>query len=301
MASIEDLLNHYSYTKQDEENRRKLAELILAEKEQFASDFYAMLEEDPYTAQFFPTQESINKRKTTFKYWLKIILTSPFDHRLHLKLERVGKTHVRIGLDGHYVNASMNFVRRYCQQILFQSVSDTRSLDSLLDTLNKVLDIGLDIMTASYREAELKKVFLSKKAEYWMVRWAERIMHGLNLVLMVGLLLLAAGVTALLSTDIYFALSSSVEQGVIRALGSLLILWMMVELLHAQVEQLKGGKFHVRIFVDLAMVAFIRKIFVASLEGKDPWSFGLLIGALLVLGIIYFLLGHSEKKQPGSR
>jgi uncharacterized membrane protein (DUF373 family) len=95
---------------------------------------------------------------------------------------------------------------------------------------------------------------------------------------------------------VYFAITSNVEQGVIRALGSLLILWMMVELLHAQVEQLKGGKFHVRIFVDLAMVAFIRKIFVASLEDKDPWSFGLLIAALFVLGVIYFLLGRSEKK-----
>jgi len=300
MPAIDDMLIHYSYTSQDEENRSKLAELVLQMQDQFAADFYTMLEENPYTAQYFPTQAAVDKRKKTFKYWLNTILTAPIDHRLHLKLERIGKTHVRIGLDGHYVNAAMNFVRNYCQQILFQAVSDNRALDSLLETMNKLLDFSLDVMTSSYREAELKKVFLSKQAEYWMVRWAERIMHGLNLVLMLGLLILAAGVTALLCTDVYFALSSSVEEGVIRALGSLLILWMMVELLHAQVEQLKGGKFHVRIFVDLAMVAFIRKIFVASLEGKDPWTFGLHIGALLVLGIIYFLLGRSEKKQPGS-
>ncbi|MDZ7762386.1 MAG: protoglobin domain-containing protein [Desulfovermiculus sp.] len=296
MSAIEDLLNHYSYTTQDEENRRKLAEIVLSVQDQFAADFYSMLEENPYTAQYFPTQEAVNKRKKTFKYWLNLILTAPFDHRLHLKLERIGKTHVRIGLDGHYVNAAMNFIRGYCQQALFQTVNDNRSLDSLLDTMNKLLDISLDVMTSSYREAELKKVFLSKQAEYLMVRWAERIMHGLNLVLMIGLLVLAAGVTVLLSTDIYYALTSNVEQGVIRALGSLLILWMMVELLHAQVEQLKGGKFHVRIFVDLAMVAFIRKIFVASIEGEDPWTFGMLIGALLVLGIVYYLLGLPEKK-----
>ena len=300
MSAFDDLLSHYNYTEKDEENRRRLAEILLPKQEQFAADFYASLEEDPYTAQYFPTQESVEKRKRTFKYWLNSILTAPFDHRLHLKLEKVGRTHVRIGLDGHYVNAAMNFIRRYCHQIIFETVHQTRALDELLETMDKLLDISLDVMTSSYREAELKKVFLSKKAEYWMVRWAERIMHGLNLLLMIGLLALAAGVAALLSTDIYFALSSSVEQGVIRALGSLLILWMMVELLHAQVEQLKGGKFHVRIFVDLAMVAFIRKIFVASLEDEDPWSFGLLIAALLVLGIIYYLLSNSERQKPGS-
>jgi uncharacterized membrane protein (DUF373 family) len=56
--------------------------------------------------------------------------------------------------------------------------------------------------------------------------------------------------------DIFYALTVNLERGVIKALGSLLILWMMIELLHTQVQQLKGGKFHVRIFVDLAMVAF---------------------------------------------
>lgn len=297
MPAMDDILSHYGYTGQDQELRDQLAEIVLPVQDQFADDFYKMLEEDAYTASFFPNQEAVAKRKKTFKYWLNIMLTDPFDHRLHLKLERIGKTHVRIGLDGHYVNAAMNFIRRYCHQILFRSVSDNKRLDALLETLDKVLDISLDIMTSSYREAELKKVFLSKQVEYFMVRWAERVMHGLNLILMIGLLVLAAGVAVLLGSDVFYAITTSVEQGVIRALGSLLILWMMVELLHAQVAQLKGGKFNVRIFVDLAMVAFIRKIFVASLEDKDPWSFGLLIGALLVLGVIYFLLGRSEKSS----
>ena len=297
MPAMEDILAHYGYTSQDQELREQLAEILLAVQDQFADDFYEMLGENAYTASFFPTQEAVAKRKKTFKYWLNIMLTAPFDHRLHLKLERIGKTHVRIGLDGHYVNAAMNFVRRFCQQMLFKSVAENKRLDALQETLDKILDISLDIMTSSYREAELKKVFLSKQVEYFMVRWAERIMHGLNLILMVGLLVLAAGVAVLLGTDVFFAITTNVEEGVIRALGSLLILWMMVELLHAQVAQLKGGKFNVRIFVDLAMVAFIRKIFVASLEDTDPWSFGLLIAALLVLGVIYFLLGRSEKSS----
>lgn len=163
--------------------------------------------------------------------------------------------------------------------------------------MDKILDISLDVMTSSYREAEQKKVFISKRAEYWLMGWAERINHGLNMILMVGLLVMAVGVSFMLGSDVVFALTADVEQGVIRALGSLLILWMMVELLHAQVQQLKGGKFHVRIFVDLALVAFIRKVFVASIEGEDPLVFGLLVSTLLVLGLLYFLLGWTESKR----
>ena len=69
---------------------------------------------------------------------------------------------------------------------------------------------------------------------------------------------------------------------------------MMIELLHTQVDVLRGGKFHVRIFIELALVAFIRKLFVASVEAKDPISFGLLIGATIILGIIFFLVAKSE-------
>jgi uncharacterized membrane protein (DUF373 family) len=57
---------------------------------------------------------------------------------------------------------------------------------------------------------------------------------------------------------------------------------------------LRGGKFHVRIFLELAMVAFIRKLFVASVEAKDYISFSLLLGGIVILGVIIFLIAKSE-------
>ena len=165
-------------------------------------------------------------------------------------------------------------------------------------TLHKALDINLSIMTTSYQEEKLKKVFVSHKVEEHLVNFAGRLLHGLNLFLTVGLLILALGVVGLLGYDIYTAVSGNLEKGVIRALGSLLVLWMMIELLHTEIEHLQGGKFHVRIFVELALVAFIRKIFVASFEYKDPTSFMLLLGALLVLGSVYFIVAKVESERP---
>jgi uncharacterized membrane protein (DUF373 family) len=152
-------------------------------------------------------------------------------------------------------------------------------------------------MTSSYRDAELKKVFVSQRVESVIIRWSERLLHGLNLLLMMGLLTMAVGVASLLAHDVVYAFTASLETGVIKALGSLLILWMMIELLHTQVEHLRGGRFHVRIFVELALVAFIRKLFVATIEEKDPITLGLLIGGLFVLGILLYFLAKAENTR----
>jgi uncharacterized membrane protein (DUF373 family) len=169
--------------------------------------------------------------------------------------------------------------------------------EGLYATMNKALDINLSIISSSFGEEKIKKVFLSHTAETKLIHFSERILQGLNLILMLGLLVMAGGVVVLLGVDIYSAFYGSYDYGIIKALGSLLILWMMIELLHTEIEHLRGGKFHVRIFVELALVAFIRKLFVASFKSQDPVSFGLLLAGLLVLGITYFLIAWVDKTK----
>ena len=297
MESMESILKNYRFMPVDEENMKELGALLLPFSDELGDDFYGFLMEDPKTAAYFRTEEAVEKRKRTIKAWFKDLFTAKYDQRHLMRLQRIGRVHVKIGLNGHYVNASMSFIRSYCISRLNSEVADPVRRQDLIETLNKVLDINLDVMTSSYREAELKKVFLSHRLEFWLVKWAERLMHGLNLLLMLGLVILAAGVAGLLASDILYALRETLETGVIKALGSLLILWMMIELLHTQVEHLRGGRFRVQVFVELALVAFIRKLFVAAIDEKEAVTFALLIGGLLVLGVIFYLLGKVEPRS----
>lgn len=297
MESMEAILNNYRFTPVDRQNREELGGLLLPYSDQLAEEFYGFLIEDPHTAVYFATEEAVAKRKHTIKAWFKDLLTAPYDHRYLMRLQKIGQVHVRIGLEGHYVNSAMNFIRTFCLRHLEGEVTDPARRQILTETLDKVIDINLDVMTSSYREAELKKVFLSHRLEFWLVRWSERLLHGLNLLLMLGLVVLSAGVAGLLASDILYALQETLETGVIKAMGSLLILWMMVELLHTQVDHLRGGRFRVQVFVELALVAFIRKLFVAAIDEKDAVTFGLLIGGLLVLGVVFYLVGKVEPRR----
>ncbi len=297
MESIKEIREQFEFSDEDVKNLAKLADILLPLKDQMADDFYDFLSQNPKTAVYFQTEEAIKRRKETFKSWFIDMLTSEYDNRYLLRLQKIGKVHVKIGLDSFYVNASMTFVREQCRRHVLALIKDGKCQENLLVTLHKVLDINLSIMTSSYQEEKLKKVFVSYKAEEYLISFAERLLHGLNLFLTVGLLALALGVVSLLGHDIYTAITGNLELGVIRALGSLLILWMMIELLHTEIKHLRGGKFSVRIFVELALVAFIRKIFVASFEYKDPTSFVLLLGGLLILGIIYFMVAKVEQQK----
>ncbi|MDH3390397.1 MAG: protoglobin domain-containing protein [Desulfobulbaceae bacterium] len=299
MESINDIREQFEFTEEDQKNLGKLGEILLPFSDQLAGEFYDFLKQNPKTAAYFKTEEAVKRRKETFKYWFNDLFASQYDNRYLLRLQKIGKVHVKIGLDSYHVNASIGFVREQCRRQLAAQIKDGICKEDLLITLHKALDINLSIMTSSYQEEKLKKVFVSYKAEEHLVNFAERLLHGLNLFLTVGLLILAIGVIFLLGHDIFKAVTTNLEAGVIRALGSLLILWMMIELLHTQINHLRGGKFHVRIFLELALVAFIRKIFVASFEYKDPISFMLLMGALLILGIVYFLVAKVESKGKG--
>jgi len=297
MESISEIREQFEFTDEDQENLNKLGEILLPLSDQLADDFYDFLKQNPKTAAYFKTEQAVARRKETFNSWFNDLFTSQYDNRYLLRLQKIGKVHVKIGLDSYHVNASMSFVREQCRRQLAAQIKDGVCKEDLLVTLHKALDINLSIITSSYQEETLKKVFVSHKAEQYLVRLAERLLHGLNLFLTIGLLVLAIGVVSLLGHDIYKAITGNLEYGLIRALGSLLVLWMMIELLHTEIDHLRGGKFHVRIFVELALVAFIRKIFVASFESKEPTSFMLLLGALLVLGIVYFIVAKIESQR----
>jgi uncharacterized membrane protein (DUF373 family) len=265
--------------------------------DQFADEFYDYLMQFPKTAAYFKTPEAVERRKETFTSWFNDLFTSQYDNRYLLRLQKIGKVHVKISLDSYHVNASRSFIREQCRRQVVAQIQDGVLKGDILITLHRALDINLSVMTSSYQEEKFKKVFVSYKAEEYLVHMAERLMHGMNLLLTIGLLALAIGVASLLGHDIYNAITTNLEYGVIRSLGSLLMLWMMVELLNTEINHLRGGKFHVRIFVELALVAFIRKIFVASLEQNDPTSFVLLLGGLLVIGLIYYMVAKVEHQK----
>jgi len=160
--------------------------------------------------------------------------------------------------------------------------------------VEKILDLNLDVIARTYHEAELRRVFLSQKLDSALIRFAHRFTFGLNILLVVGLLGLSLGAVGLIIQDVAKIIQGNLAQGLVGAMGSVLVLWVVIELLDMEIDRLRGGAFKLQLFVGVALVAFIREILVASLSHADLPIQGVYLGGILVCGMIYWLVSRAE-------
>src|SRR3989337_3158834 len=158
----------------------------------------------------------------------------------------------------------------------------------LVRSVEKILDINLDIFTSSYIEEE-KKFFLSQKVESYLIQMANRFTHGLNLILVLGLVVLGFMVIGLFAYDLMHVLDGDLDKGLLSTVGSFLMLWVVIELMGTEIKHLRGGKFAIKVFISVALVAVIRKILVTSLRTDAVEAQLSLVGAVAVLGAVYWL------------
>ena len=125
--------------------------------------------------------------------------------------------------------------------------------------------------------------------------------HGVsqttNLILVLALIGLTIGVVWLFVQDVMNIITGDVERGIISALGSMLLLWLMIELMNTEISHLKGGKFHISVFVGVALVTMIRETMIATLKHEKPESIYYLIAAILVIGFVFWIVTRAEEKS----
>lgn len=296
MIATKKIKTHYELLPEEEKLLAELSPLMKKHKESFADEFYAYIMAHEEMASFFESEEKLDHHKKLIAGWFTRLFSGTYDDTYIRDLGRIGKVHVNIHLDGHFVNSAMTRVRHFVLEIITAHVEDKKREASLL-AVNKILDINLDVMTSSYRQAELKKYFISARAESVLVNLMERFTHGLNLVLGIALTVVSIEVIALFAHDAFNIFNTTdLEHSVIAALGSLLIIWMMIELLGTEVKHLKGQKIPIKVFIGIVIVAFIRKVLVGSLEHTSILEYGTKVGTLFVLALVFWLVAKADKE-----
>lgn len=298
VGTIEDFKKDYFFSDQDEENLKSIRWLMEKHTKDFIAKFYDHLLKFKDVSEYLPDEEVITRHKEKVSAWFLRLFDGDYNEEYLRQLYKIGETHVKIGLPGHYVNSSMNFVRRYCFKVLTDEYGCSHIRDSILKSVDKILDLNLDIMTISYREVEMKAYVLPRKLEYTVIEFARRFAFSLDLLLLLVLILTSLFVLGYVGYEVYTVASGSVniETGILKILGTLLIIWAIVELLTAEIHHLKGAKFAVTVFITLAIAAVIRKILIATLSTKNISDILTLGGIVMALGIVYWLIGHTETK-----
>lgn len=295
--NVKKALSLFGITDDDIERLVFIQPTMSAHAGEMGELFYNHLLKIPETKRFLPTKKVVSERVVDWIDWFNDLFCGQYDDKYFHKIKKIGIAHVKIGLDSQYVNVGINYIRNFVMDVIDENYKDSEDLSEIKRSVSKILDFNLGILTKSYSEAELKKVFLSHRLESALVAVAERFTYGLNLVLVMALMGISVGVVYIFFMDIAHMLEGGdVNHGIVSALGSLIIIWVMIELMETEVEHLKGKAFPAIIFIHVVLVSFIREVLVVSLQ-HDIHHQMLMVGTALVLGIIYWLVANAEKNS----
>ncbi len=297
MRSFKEIKHDYRFADEDEQRLAGLRSLMEEHADEVMGTLSLWIMGTKGAAKFF-TDES--RKKHVFgaqREWFLELFSGNYDNRYYEKLIRIGATHVKHSVDAHYMNRAVNLVKNACIGIIQKTEENTVEATNKIISVGKILDIGLDVITTSYIEEEIRTFSPVYKVKSALVGFSERFSQTTNLVLVLALIGLTIGVVWLFVEDVLHIITGDVERGIISALGSMLLLWLMIELMNTEIDHLKGGKFHTSVFVGVALVTMIRETMIATLKHEKPESIYYLIAAILVIGFVFWIVTRAEEKN----
>mgnify|MGYP000225528715 CR=1 FL=1 len=298
METIEELKVHYNWSREDEENLSKVSWIAEKYKDEFIEQFYRYLENFPDTSKYLPSEEVRNRHKEKIKNWFVSLFNSKYDAQYLRKLYRIGETHVKIGLPPHYVQASMNFVRSYLTEKINKELGHLPEINRILISVNKVLDINLDVMVNSFREEELRLYLATGKYEKILIENIRRTSWFFDMFIVLTLTVVGIFLIVWIIYEIWliFLGQLPLERGGLSILGSILILYAISELLSEEIKHIKGSSLSLKVFVGVALAAVIRKVLVTSLSPEKVQELITLSFVILSLGIVFWLIYKVESR-----
>jgi uncharacterized membrane protein (DUF373 family) len=288
MERIDRIKAHYNFTADDIKNLVGLRPEMEAHKEEFVSAFYNHIKDFENAHKYLKNEEIIGRHKEGLRKWFVALFSGEYGKKYFNELHHIGLSHVNIHLSAHYVNAAIHFVKRYTMDIVKRVVEDERELPDISRSVDKIIDINLDA-------EEKRAIFLSRTVESYLITFANRFAYGLNLVLVLGLVAIGVLVIGLFVYDLTHLFQGDLEKGLLSTIGSMLMLWIVIELMDNEIRQLRGGKFAIKVFISVALVAVIRKILITTISAEAIEAQVALIAALAVLGVVYWLIARLEE------
>jgi len=297
MRSFKEIKKHYDFTEADETRLGSISGIMTERVDEAMDALDSWILRTKETARFFPDEARRTRVFGAHRKWFLDLFSGKYDHEYYERLIRIGQTHVRVSVEAHYMNRAVNILRNCCVSILARSIEDIEERTRTLISVEKILDINLDIITSSYIEEELRSYSGAYRVRNALVTFSEGFSQTMNLVLVLSLIGLTLGVVGLFVFDVHKLVTGDLEHGIITALGSMLILWVMVELMNTEIAHLKGGKFHISVFIGVALVAFIRETLILTLKNESSETHYYYIALILVLGIVFWLVTKAEERN----
>lgn len=302
MKEYTQLKEHYKFTEEEALILKKLQPRMEKLADTFIDEFYDYIWGFGRTAKYLKNNEVIGRHKIKIKAWFINLFSGKYDISYFLSIYKIGEIHVQIGLPTHYVNSAFTFVRTFTLKSIEENFENKEEHVKEINAVEKIIDMNLDVLTSSYREEELGKFLSLSRTEKGILSSLKKFNSFINYFLALALGIIAFFAIALFVYDIYllFFTDIKIEKGILTVLGSLLVLWASIELIHEEIKHLQGKGFAIGAFIMLAMAALIRKVLIYSLSTEKATELLIIAIVIVALAISYWLVSINKRNSDNN-
>lgn len=164
----------------DERSARVLREVAPKVRPAFAKiveEFYARATADPLAKAVFKDEAQVERLRVSLMAWLEGLFTGPYDDAYFQKRSRIGRVHLKVGLDQRYMLAAMNVIRVGLHAALRDSAPKRGASNKGHAEIDKICDMELAIMLETYREDYVLKKTVEAEAFAVMGRLTAGLAH----------------------------------------------------------------------------------------------------------------------------
>jgi len=297
VRSFKEIKHDYHFTEDDEKRLAALQPLMEEHADEIMSTLNLWFIGTKGASTFFTAETLKAHVFNTQRMWFAKIFSGTYDNRFYEQLIKIGSAHVRRNVDVHYLQRAANIIRNSCTGILSKVEVPVEEIASNIISVGKIIEISMSVIVSAYIEEEMRLYSPVYKVKSVLISFSERFSQATNFMLVFALIGLTIGVVWLFLRDVAHIFSGDLEQGVVSALGSMLLLWLMIELMSTEIAHLKGGKLHISIFVGVALVTMIRETMIATLRHEKPEFIYYLIAGILVIGFVYWIVTKTEDRH----
>jgi len=299
---IDRLLYLHQISKRDRERIKFLGEYLKEFKDELTELVTDVLYKFPELREHL-SPSTVGEFKKIFSEWFDKLFEANYNVAYLNYLLSIGEKFVNYGFSPHHIVVLIDFVRNYFNSRIFDKIREIENKEeierfrSALKSLNKILDLNLDVIISHYVDVETKKWLELGPLGRRVVTFGKKVGLALDISILTGLTLLGFFIVYLFIKDLTHIFGGDIAHGIIAALGDLLILWTIWELLNSQLKFMLGGEFAISSFVSVALAATIREALIASLEHNKTIEVKVALALIiLVLGIVFGIVKWFEIK-----